>query len=122
MAADWQRKLVDFTEHRLPDMDRNGVDMQVLSITPQAFLYNQDAGLTTETSIIQNDQIAKHVRDYPKSFYGLATMPMQAPGTLNRPQARNAINQKLIRELRTIWDDLGDDHAVNVVVLTGAGD
>ena len=42
--------------------------------------------------------------------------------TLNRPQARNAINQKLIRELRTIWDDLGDDHAVNVVVLTGAGD
>ena len=26
--------------------------------------------------------------------------------TLNRPQARNAINQKLIRELRTIWDDL----------------
>ncbi len=32
--------------------------------------------------------------------------------TLNRPQARNAINQKLIRELRTIWDDLADDHAV----------
>ena len=22
VAADWQRKLVDFTEHRLPDMDR----------------------------------------------------------------------------------------------------
>src|SRR5258708_22280467 len=42
--------------------------------------------------------------------------------TLNRPQARNAINQKLIRELRTIWDDLGDDHAVNVVILTGAGE
>ena len=42
--------------------------------------------------------------------------------TLNRPEARNAINQKLIRELRTIWDDLADDHAVNAVVLTGAGD
>ena len=42
--------------------------------------------------------------------------------TLNRPQARNAINQMLIRELRTIWDDLADDHAVNVVVLTGAGE
>jgi hypothetical protein len=24
VAADWQRKLVDFTEYRLPDMDRNG--------------------------------------------------------------------------------------------------
>ena len=42
--------------------------------------------------------------------------------TLNRPQARNAINQRMIRELRSIWDDLADDHAVNVVVLTGAGD
>jgi 2,3-dihydroxybenzoate decarboxylase len=29
VAADWQRRLVDFTEYRLPDMDRNGVDMQV---------------------------------------------------------------------------------------------
>ena len=33
VAADWQRKLADFTEYRLPDMDRNGVDMQVLSLT-----------------------------------------------------------------------------------------
>ncbi|HMO47391.1 MAG TPA: enoyl-CoA hydratase-related protein [Rubrivivax sp.] len=42
--------------------------------------------------------------------------------TLNRPEARNAINQRLIRELRTIWDDLGDDPDVNAVLLTGAGD
>ncbi|NUZ04730.1 enoyl-CoA hydratase/isomerase family protein [Piscinibacter koreensis] len=42
--------------------------------------------------------------------------------TLNRPQARNAIDQRLIRELRTIWDDLADDMAVNAVVVTGSGD
>lgn len=42
--------------------------------------------------------------------------------TLNRPEARNAINQRMIRELRTIWDDLGDDMDVNVVLLTGSGD
>ena len=47
--------------------------------TPQTFLYNQDAGLTTAACIVQNDQIAKHVRDYPRSFYGIATLPMQAP-------------------------------------------
>jgi enoyl-CoA hydratase len=41
--------------------------------------------------------------------------------TLNRPEARNAINQRLIRELRNIWDDLADDMSVNAVVLTGAG-
>ena len=40
---------------------------------------------------------------------------------LNRPEARNAINQRLIRELRTIWDDLADDPAVNAVLVTGAG-
>lgn len=41
--------------------------------------------------------------------------------TIDRPDARNAINQRLIRELRTIWDDLADDMAVNAVLLTGAG-
>lgn len=41
--------------------------------------------------------------------------------TINRPEARNAINQRMIRELRTIWDDLADDMAVNVVLLTGEG-
>lgn len=42
--------------------------------------------------------------------------------TLNRPEARNAINQRLIRELRLIWDDLADDPSVNAILLTGAGD
>jgi enoyl-CoA hydratase/carnithine racemase len=41
--------------------------------------------------------------------------------TLSRPEARNAINQRFIHELRTIWDDLADDKDVNVVLLTGAG-
>ena len=43
VAADWQRKLADFTEYRLPDMDRNGVDMQVLS-TPFRSRYPGTAG------------------------------------------------------------------------------
>jgi aminocarboxymuconate-semialdehyde decarboxylase len=66
-------------EQRFKDMKASDVDMQVLSNTPQTFLYNQDAGLTTAASVIQNDQIAKHVRNYPRSFHGLATLPMQAP-------------------------------------------
>ena len=43
MAADWQRKLVDFTEYRLPDMDRNGVDMQVLSLTSPGIQVQPDS-------------------------------------------------------------------------------
>jgi len=66
-------------EQRLKDMKASDVDMHVLSNTPQTFMYNQDAGATSTACVIQNDQIAKHVRDHPKSFYGIATLPMQAP-------------------------------------------
>jgi aminocarboxymuconate-semialdehyde decarboxylase len=66
-------------ERRFADMRAAEVDMQVLSNTPQTFLYNQDAALTTATSVIQNDQIAKHIKDHPDRFLGLATLPMQAP-------------------------------------------
>ena len=71
-------------EQRLKDMKASDVDMQVLSNTPQTFLYNQDAGMTNAACIVQNDQIAKHVRDYPRSFYGIATLPMQDPKKCRR--------------------------------------
>jgi enoyl-CoA hydratase/carnithine racemase len=41
--------------------------------------------------------------------------------TLNRPEARNAMNRTLIREFHRIWTDLAADRDVNAVVLTGAG-
>jgi len=65
--------------HRLRDMDAMGVDVQVLSATPQTYLYNQDASLGAMTAAIQNDQIAKLVEQNPQRFMGIATLPMQAP-------------------------------------------
>ena len=64
---------------RLHDMDAMGVDVQVLSATPQTYLYNQDASLGTTTAAIQNDQIGKLVKQNPQRFMGIATLPMQAP-------------------------------------------
>jgi aminocarboxymuconate-semialdehyde decarboxylase len=64
---------------RLRDMDAMGVDVQVLSATPQTYLYNQDASLGAAAAAIQNDQIAKLVKDNPQRFMGIATLPMQAP-------------------------------------------
>jgi aminocarboxymuconate-semialdehyde decarboxylase len=60
-------------------MDTMGVDVQVLSATPQTYLYNQDASLGAMTAGIQNDQIAKLVKQNPQRFMGIATLPMQAP-------------------------------------------
>ena len=53
--------------------------MQVLSATPQTYLYDQDPALTAATSTLQNDQIAKLVKAHPDRFMGIATLPMQAP-------------------------------------------
>lgn len=64
---------------RLRDMDAMDVDVQVLSATPQTYLYNQEASLGAATAAIQNDQIAKLVKENPRRFTGIATLPMQAP-------------------------------------------
>jgi aminocarboxymuconate-semialdehyde decarboxylase len=66
-------------DRRLKDMDLAEVDMQVVSNTPQTFLYNIDPDITATASRIQNDQIAKLVAERPDRFMGLATLPMQAP-------------------------------------------
>jgi enoyl-CoA hydratase len=42
--------------------------------------------------------------------------------TINRPEARNAINGAVSQAMSSALDELGDDDGVAVVVLTGAGD
>jgi len=64
---------------RLRDMDATGVDVHVLSVTPQTYLYNQEPELGAVLAAIQNDQIAKHVAAHPGRFMGIATLPMQDP-------------------------------------------
>lgn len=66
-------------DHRLRDMDATGIDVQVLSATPQTYLYDQDPALTAVTAGIQNDQIAKLIAAHPTRFMGIGTLPMQTP-------------------------------------------
>src|SRR6185312_15194878 len=61
-------------ERRLQDMDATGVDVHVLSATPQTYLYK----LGTPAAAIQNDQIAKLVKQQPERFMGIGTLPMQS--------------------------------------------
>ncbi|MPZ55989.1 MAG: amidohydrolase family protein [Rhizobiales bacterium] len=81
-------------ERRLKDMDAAEVDVQVLSNTPQTFLYNLDASQTADASALQNDQIAKLVKERPDRFMGMATLPMQNP-------------ERAVAELRRAVRDLG---------------
>ena len=52
----------------------------------------------------------------------LEKRPPLAVVTLDRPQALNALNAQTLAELESVVEDLGADHAVRVVLLTGAGD
>jgi aminocarboxymuconate-semialdehyde decarboxylase len=66
-------------DRRLADMDATGVDVHLLSATPQTYMYNKDASLAAAAAVIQNDQMAKHIAAHPTRFLGIATLPMQDP-------------------------------------------
>lgn len=42
--------------------------------------------------------------------------------TINRPNALNAINSTVLTELDRALDDINNNEAIHVVILTGAGD
>src|SRR5262245_28968942 len=77
-------------EKRFSDMDAAGVDIQLISNTPQTFLYNQEAAVTAALAALQNDQIAAAVAAHPERLIGIATLPMQAPG-LAADELRRAV-------------------------------
>jgi aminocarboxymuconate-semialdehyde decarboxylase len=62
---------------RLRDMDRMGIDVQAISITPTQFFYWTPPEVGAHAARIQNDRLAEIVGDRPDRFVGLATLPMQ---------------------------------------------
>ena len=41
--------------------------------------------------------------------------------TLNRPDALNALDDEINKELWSVWDDFAKDDSLNVAILSGAG-
>jgi aminocarboxymuconate-semialdehyde decarboxylase len=66
-------------DRRFRDMAAAKVDVQVLSVCPQTFLYAQPPALAAAFARIQNEQLAKLVKTHPGRFQAIATIPMQAP-------------------------------------------
>lgn len=62
-----------------------------------------------------------------QGYRRLQTLALETPSAgvavvrLNRPDRLNAINEVMVAELASTCAELGDDPAVNVVVLTGSG-
>jgi aminocarboxymuconate-semialdehyde decarboxylase len=66
-------------EAKLADMDRLGIDRQVLSPAPPQYYYWTEPELGCATARLINDRIAETVAAHPDRFSGLATLPMQSP-------------------------------------------
>jgi aminocarboxymuconate-semialdehyde decarboxylase len=66
-------------ERRLQDMAASKVDVQVLSVCPQTFVYAQPPAVAATFARVQNEQMAKLAKARPDRFLAIATLPMQAP-------------------------------------------
>ncbi|MDZ8104915.1 MAG: amidohydrolase family protein [Nostoc sp. DedQUE12a] len=71
-------RLTDVGAGRISDMDRYGIDMQILSITSpgiQVFSANKAVDLAKKC----NDRLAEFIHAYPQRYAGLAAIAPQAP-------------------------------------------
>ena len=83
-------------ERRLQDMAASKVDVQVLSVCPQTFVYAQPPALAAAFARIQNEQLAKLVKARPDRFQAIGTLPMQAP-KLAADELRHAVSKLGLR-------------------------
>lgn len=80
-------------EARLEDMDKYGIDIQILSLTaPSVELVPANEGVVWARRV--NDYLASVCQKYPKRFYAYATLPYQDM-------------DNTIRELDRAYNDLG---------------
>jgi 2,3-dihydroxybenzoate decarboxylase/5-carboxyvanillate decarboxylase len=70
--------LLDIEDVRIRDMDANGVDMHVLSLTaPGVQMF--DADTACELATLANDRLAEVIQRHPTRFAGLASLAPQSP-------------------------------------------
>src|ERR1700733_14545501 len=79
--------LLDLEDVRLKDMDANGVDMHVLSLTaPGVQMF--DADTACDLATLANDRLAAVIRRHPTRFAGLASFAPRAPRRAVREMER----------------------------------
>ncbi|WP_343525441.1 amidohydrolase family protein [Sphingomonas sp.] len=64
-------------EERLADMERLGIDVQVVSPSPGQFYYHVEPDLGREAARTVNDGIAAAIAEHPDRFAGMGTVPLQ---------------------------------------------
>ncbi|MGH7776459.1 MAG: amidohydrolase family protein [Candidatus Dormibacterales bacterium] len=89
-------------EERVAEMQRLGVDVQILSPNVGFFQYDRDLETTRSIARECNDEIAEMMARYPGRFGGLATLPMQdVPAAV-------AEMERVMRDLKFQGVEVGD--------------
>jgi aminocarboxymuconate-semialdehyde decarboxylase len=73
-------------------MDRQGIDVSVISPAPPMFYYWADADLSLQAAGLVNDGVAEMVASHPARLRGMASIPMQ------HPDAAIAELERVVRE------------------------
>jgi aminocarboxymuconate-semialdehyde decarboxylase len=97
---------------RLADMDRMGVDVQVVSPSPTQYYYWADPDLAARIISLQNEHVAEFCAQCPERLMGLGTLALQHP-ELAVAQLEHAVEKLGLRgfELSTTVNDRDLSHA-----------
>jgi aminocarboxymuconate-semialdehyde decarboxylase len=75
---------------RLADMDRIGIDIQVVSPAPAQYYYYAEPDFGLQLARAINDRIAEIAAGHPDRFVGIGSVPLQHPKMALRQQTRHA--------------------------------
>jgi 2,3-dihydroxybenzoate decarboxylase len=67
------------SEHRIPEMDKYGIDIQVLSIGGTAVQNDLNTARAVANARFANDFMYRIIKQYPGRFYGFGLLAMQDP-------------------------------------------
>jgi gamma-resorcylate decarboxylase len=89
-----QAKLLDIHDRRLAEMDRAGIEIEIISLNSNGIQSVLDVASAVELARNANDALAEAIAKRPDRFAGFAALPMQDP------QAAAAELARCVRELK----------------------
>lgn len=75
-TPEWKAGLIDFSNHKIEQMDRLGIEMMIVSLTVPGPQGQIDPAIAEAMARHGNDALAKAISAHPKRFVGLGCLSM----------------------------------------------